>query len=588
MPHGSQHTGVATTQGGSGTYMGNLDFIGGTIGVNMNNQQYSLKDITFTGTTTGILVTHGFTMTFQGMTFTDCQIGVNSSTGGFGNVGSVILLDSTATGVETVVLTKSQKTGNTTTVDDSIVIENLQVVNCGSTVVAGTSIILTGPVSNTWVYGDAYLTPGSDVPSHDFGTMYRYSRSPVLSAGNYFTFAPPTYQTYDVNKVVNIKTVKKYPVYGDGVHDDTANINQILLTYSGKALIFFPAGTYLVSSTIFVPDGSLVFGECWSAISATGSYFADASNPKPMVQVGNPGDIGVAQFSDMLFTVADILPGCILLEVNMAGANPGDVGSWNTHFRVGGALGSKVETGCQDGNNPCKAAFLLLHLTESASMYIEDMWGWTADHDLDLNYNQAISTGRGALIEATKGTWLVGTAFEHNTMYQYNLASAQNVFVAMQQSETPYWQGTGGPYQAPAPWTVDSSFADPTFDNCQANDPNCRMAWYELVNGGSELYIYGSGFWTFFNDLSTCQGSDGTCQDNAVDIQGSPSQLYWWKLNTRAFSIWLSMTDVDTVLGEDNLGSWGSVCAAILTHSESVIISKAVLCLVRQNCSKLY
>jgi glucan 1,3-beta-glucosidase len=251
-----------------------------------------------------------------------------------------------------------------------------------------------------------------------------------------------------------------------------------------------------------------------------------------MVQVGNPGDIGIAQFSDMLFTVADILPGCILLEVNMAGANPGDVGSWNTHFRVGGALGSEVETGCQDGNNPCKAAFLLLHLTESASMYIEDMWGWTADHDLDLNYNQAISTGRGALIEATKGTWLVGTAFEHNTMYQYNLASAQNVFVAMQQSETPYWQGTGGPYQAPAPWTVDSSFADPTFDNCQANDPNCRMAWYELVNGGSELYIYGSGFWTFFNDLSTCQGANGTCQDNAVDIQGSPSQLYWWNLNT--------------------------------------------------------
>jgi hypothetical protein len=32
--------------------------------------------------------------------------------------------------------------------------------------------------------------------------------------------------------------------------------------------------------------------------------------------------------------------------------------------------------------------------------------------------------------------------------------------------------------------------------------------------------------------------------------------------------------DVDTVLGEDNLGSWGSVCAAILTHSSLSSLAK--------------
>lgn len=40
MPQGSQHTGVATPEGGSGTYMGNLDFEGGAVGINHNNQQY--------------------------------------------------------------------------------------------------------------------------------------------------------------------------------------------------------------------------------------------------------------------------------------------------------------------------------------------------------------------------------------------------------------------------------------------------------------------------------------------------------------------------------------------------------------------
>ena len=56
-----------------------------------------------------------------------------------------------------------------------------------------------------------------------------------------------------------------------------------------------------------------------------------------MLQVGSPGQTGVAQISDMLFTVADVLPGCILVQVNMAGTSPGDVGFWNSHFRVGGA-----------------------------------------------------------------------------------------------------------------------------------------------------------------------------------------------------------------------------------------------------------
>lgn len=72
------------------------------------------------------------------------------------------------------------------------------------------------------------------------------------------------------------------------------------------------------------------------------------------------------------------------------------------------------------------------------------------------------------LIEATAATWLLGTAFEHNTLYRYNLNSAKNVYIGMQQSETPYWQGTGSSSLAPSPWTAAGS--DPTFSNCGSSD----------------------------------------------------------------------------------------------------------------------
>jgi glucan 1,3-beta-glucosidase len=80
-----------------------------------------------------------------------------------------------------------------------------------------------------------------------------------------------------------------------------------------------------------------------------------------------------------------VLPGCTLLEVNMAGEEVGDVGFWNTHVRVGGAVGSKVQTECGGSPAECRAAFMLVHLTESSSAYVENMWLWTADHDLDVS-----------------------------------------------------------------------------------------------------------------------------------------------------------------------------------------------------------
>jgi len=122
-------------------------------------------------------------------------------------------------------------------------------------------------------------------------------------------YQAPTYKEYDVSSFINVKGVLGLPVYGDGTTDDTVNLNAIIQQFAGCKILFFPSGTYLVSGTLFFPSGSIVVGEAWSAISAIGPKFQGPTTPAVMVRVGIQGDVGVVQFSDILFTVADVLPG---------------------------------------------------------------------------------------------------------------------------------------------------------------------------------------------------------------------------------------------------------------------------------------
>lgn len=58
------------------------------------------------------------------------------------------------------------------------------------------------------------------------------------------------------------------------------------------------------------------------------------------------------------------------------------------HIRVGGAAGTSLTSlECPITQlkplEACKAGSALLHLTPSASAYIENFWAWVADHDID-------------------------------------------------------------------------------------------------------------------------------------------------------------------------------------------------------------
>ncbi|BCR94046.1 glycoside hydrolase family 55 protein [Aspergillus luchuensis] len=549
----AKHVGLTTQYDyNSNLILNDLWFKGGATGMKLSGQQWVFKNISFSGTTTGVQA-GGTDIVFLGCRFEQGTLGIDAQ----GTSGSLTVVDTTGVGMGTLISSSSSNTAG-----NSIVLDNVQ--NSGATVKIGGQTTLSGNVANTWVHGHLYTSNNAKLQSQQGQTVTTSRSSSLLSGKNYFTMAPPTYKEYSTGQVLNIKNVPGIPVYGDGETDDTRNINLILSRYKTScSLMYFPAGTYIVTDTIFVPAGTRIIGDAYaSTISAVGSNFEDESAPRAMIRVGYPGDVGVAQISDMVFTVADILPGCKLVEVNIAARSPGDVGFWNSHFRIGGAAGSQVESLCTDDPNDCKAAWGLLHLTSTSSAYIENMWGWTADHDLDGDNPQTISTGRGLLVEGTAATWLIGTGSEHNTLYQYNFQYARNVFTAMQQSETPYWQGAGSRALNPAPWQyLDSS--DPDFSNCAANDSKCRMAFFERIYGSSDLFLYGGCNWVFFNNNGDCSGD---CQTNAIDISNSTS-IYLYGTNTKSTTNMVLEGTKVIATQSDNAGGWGGVIAGYLYDS---------------------
>lgn len=143
--------------------------------------------------------------------------------------------------------------------------------------------------------------------------------------------------------------------------------------------------------------------------------------------------------------------GAVLFEYNLNSPSSSPSGIWDVHSRVGGFAGSNLRLAdcpttpnitvtASNLNQNCIAAYLTMHLTKpSSGLYLENVWLWVADHDVeDPQLRQiTIYAGRGLLDESQAGTnWLIGTAVEHHTKYEYQFVNTQNVFAGQIQTET--------------------------------------------------------------------------------------------------------------------------------------------------------
>jgi hypothetical protein len=329
---------------------------------------------------------------------------------------------------------------------------------------------------------------------------------------------------------------------GDGSTDDTAAVQAAFNKYGdGSKIIFVDAGTYILKDTVTIPKDAKIVGETWSQFAASGSRFADASNPVVMLKVGNEGDIGTVEMQDLLLTSKGPTPGVVLMEWNVQARSAGAAALWDVHVRLGGATGTELTpTECpaiKTGTNPdrCQVASMLLHVTKDASGYFDNMWLWVADHMIDdpllsdpLNNMDQLSvySARGMLIESRKATWLYGTASEHSVMYQYNFNGARNIYTTFLQTESPYYQPTPKP-PAPFQGVVGKFAGDPDY-SCQGGDADgCDESWAVIMRQCNKIHVAAAGTYSWFStytqdciDTHSCQKAlwllDGNYDDNRL------------------------------------------------------------------------
>ncbi|KAJ5872831.1 uncharacterized protein N7529_005184 [Penicillium soppii] len=356
----------------------------------------------------------------------------------------------------------------------------------------------------------------------------------LLKDGAVFERSKPLYTDVEASNFISVKSAG---AKGDGITDDTAAIQKIFDSWKDGQVIYFDHGAYVITSTIKVPKNIRITGEIWPMLMAHGEKFADQENPVPVFQIGQKGESGNVEMSDLIITTKGAAPGAILMEWNVAGASQGSAGMWDVHFRIGGAAGTELQSDTcpktpkvkTTPKKECMAAFLLLHVTSKGSAYLENTWFWTADHELDLDDHNQINvyTGRGVLIESQNPVWLWGTSSEHHQLYNYQVSNAKNVFMGLIQSETPYYQSNP---TALTPYTPQDSWNDPDFANCTTD--SCRKSWGLRVLSSSDVFIYGAGLYSFFeNYAQSCLNSED-CQENMVEIDCSDIKLYG--LSTKA------------------------------------------------------
>ncbi|PSS16477.1 hypothetical protein PHLCEN_2v3252 [Hermanssonia centrifuga] len=361
---GNKHQGIYM-ENGSGGFMADLSFNGGAFGMWISNQQsvpyrslirmassssatfrFTIHNVVITNADTGIFQQWNWGFTFKNIQISGCRIGFGLNTGGLTEAGqtagSIVILDSSISATTAAVQTSSDQSSS---LGGSIVLQNVDLSGSPVGVVDGSNnqFLAGGGTVNQFVLGNVYsgdtktytythvAAPGPDLPPALL--------DPSSSNNGVFFRTRPQYQTYAADQFISAKA---NGVKCDGTTDDTTNLQNLINDYWGCKIIYLDAGTCKVTSTIVVPAGTIIVGEFWTTILASGSKFSDASNPVPVLQVGNPGDTGGVEISDIVVSTTAGSAGAICIEWNVKGeaGTLGTVGMWN-------------------------------------------VWVWTADHDLD-------------------------------------------------------------------------------------------------------------------------------------------------------------------------------------------------------------
>ncbi|KAJ7739000.1 pectate lyase superfamily protein-domain-containing protein [Mycena metata] len=542
---GTKHQGIFM-ENGSGGFMSDLTFNGGAFGMWISNQQFTIRNVQITNTASAIYQEWNWGFTWQ-------NIGFDLNTGGLTlatqSAGGVLIIDSkiSTTGIGIRSADSAWRFHNVAFTG----ISTANIQSSSGTVVAAN---LNTGIGLEWFQGNVYLGTSKRYLQGSFTPVGSRPQTLTDITGTYLYRSRPQYETYSGNQFLTLMT-SGLGAMEDGINDDTAAINTFLSTNSGCAILLIETGTYLVKNTIFVPAGTQVAGTLYAVIMGSGPNFGDQKNPRPVIQVGNPGDVGQVEMSDLIITTVGGSAGAIGIEWNLDAGSQGAAGLWDVHIRLGGAKGTNINAAnCATSSinaAGCTSAFLGLHITPSGSGYFENVWVWNADHDLDdPNQTQINSfSGRGILVESATGpVWLVGTASEHHVIYQYAFNNAQNIYAGLIQTETAYFQPTPIP---PAPFSTTPSYGDPS--------EAVAAAWGLVITNSFDMFVYGVGLYSFFQTYGQACVPNRNCQDSMVLVDQQSAAVYIYQLTTAGSTNMVSYPgNVSVALQADNIDGFAS------------------------------
>ncbi|KKA30509.1 hypothetical protein TD95_002078 [Thielaviopsis punctulata] len=565
------HTGLRI-ESGSGGYLGDLVFYGGVVGAEFSNQQYTARNLTFYNAKTAVRQLWNWTWTFKSLKVFNSNVGIEMSSG---STGSMSVVDSEFNNIKEAGIKCVYGDVSANPQAGSLLIENTVFTGTPSILVNQGQALVGGGSSPTILHG--YLSGNSYNPSGPeriVGVDPSYqSPTPALldSSGKYFELTKPYYENIPAK---NFLSARRYGAKGDGKTDDTAALNRLFSAAARRQgyVAFVDAGTYIVTDTVFIPPGTKIVGEALaSIIMASGPKFHDINNPYVVIKVGDAGQTGRIEWSDMIVSTRGACAGAKLIEYNLYSPDVPS-GMWDVHVRVGGFAGTDLlladcptTPNSDEINSNCIAAHTSLHITKSAAgLYHENGWIWVADHDLeDQSYSQVtIYAGRGILIESEDGRiWISGSGSEHHVLYQYQLINTQNIYMGLIQSETPYFQPNP---PASKPFPVESSMSDPDFATyCQYRNDSapCEMAWSLRIISSRDVSIFGAGLYSFFNSYNTlcsAEGSGSRCQARIVDvdIETAGANLAIYNLNTIGSKSMVTRNGVDIAMYSDNTNAF--------------------------------
>ncbi|KAF2266470.1 pectin lyase-like protein [Lojkania enalia] len=557
---------------GSGGFMTDLIFNGGKFGAFLGSQQFTTRNMTFNDCQTAIFMNWNWLWNLKSISINNCQLGLDMANAPQNQtVGSVVLMDSkfvnTPIGVNSSFSENSiPHTGGT------LILDNVDFT--GSQIAVqhfdGQQVLQGGKVVAAWAQGNAVASTGTGASqSRVQGDISGAPQKPasLLGDNGFFERSKPQYESVPVASFVSLK---KAGAKGDGKTDDTKAIQDAINNLSDGQILYADHGAYLVTQTITIPaeKNVKITGEIWPMFMATGEFFSNQDDPKPAFKVGaQTGDKGSFEMSDVIITTKGPAPGGILMEWNIAADQPGAAGLWDVHFRIGGFAGTELQSDTcaknpgtpHDADPKCIGSFMQLHVTKSSNGYFENVWLWTADHELDLSdHNQIdIYNGRGMLVESQGPVWLWGTASEHSQLCQYQFQGAKDIFYGAVQTETPYYQPNP---TASVPFKVNSKYFDPDFSNTEN-----ASAWAIRIIDSESIWSYGSGTYSFFRDYDQTCVPGQNCQKDIIELENS-SNINLFALSTKASENMVTSGGVGLALDSDNRSNF---CAtlAIFAHA---------------------